>query len=278
MSVYFLGPSLSYTHTAAKLLAKEENLTPAPTISSVFDFISGEDIGIIPLENSIFGSVLETIDCLALFPDIKICAEATISVNHCIATMNACEKHEITIIISHPQAIGQCSRWIDENLTQDIQRIESSSTARAALELEKYQSDSNDVVAVICSKDCATFHNLVILEEAIQNSSNNMTRFIRVQIQKNIPKPVVPLSYKTLISFSVDHDQPGALSKALLTLNTVQLTRIDSRPSHKKSWEYIFYIEMIGHANMEPLLDALSNVKNVTKSFIYHGSFPSLDG
>ncbi len=274
MIAYFLGPPLSHTHTAAKILAKAENLTPAQTIRSVFEMISGEDVGIIPLENSIFGSVLETIDCLPLYPDIKICAETSISINHCIATTHVCKLKEITKIISHPQAIGQCSKWITDNLHEDIERIESSSTARAASDLEKYQSDSNDVIAVICSKECAKYYKLVILEESIQNSSNNKTRFIKIQIH-NVP-PILPISYKTLISFSVDHDQPGALSKALLALNKVQLTRIDSRPSHKKSWEYIFYIEMIGHANTEPLLDAVSNLRNVTKFFISHGSFASL--
>lgn len=273
MVAYFLGPILSYTHTAANILANEQNLVAVPTIYRVFEMISDNDIGIIPLENSTFGSVLETIDTLPLFPEIQICYEATISISHCIATIRIAKVSEITKIISHPQAIGQCSQWIAHNLNKDIERIESSSTARAASDLKKYQAESNGIVAVICSKDCANHFGLFVLEESIQNSSNNMTRFVQIQPKVKVCSRIHDGSYKTLISFTVDHDQPGSLSKAFLALNRVQLTRIDSRPSNRNPWEYIFYIEMIGHAQVAPLSDALSAVKNVTESFVLHGSF-----
>ena len=157
MVAYFLGPLLSYTHTASKKLENQENLVAVPTITRVFEMISDDDIGIIPLENSTFGSVLETIDSLPLFPNIWICSETTISINHCIATTRIAKTSEITKIISHPQAIGQCNKWITDNLNKDIERIESSSTARAAVDVIKYQSDSDGIVAVICSKECALF-------------------------------------------------------------------------------------------------------------------------
>ena len=271
MVAYYLGPPASYTHTAAQILAKEQDLIAAQTISRVFESISQDHVGIVPLENSIFGSVLETIDALLLFPHLEITCETTIPINHCIATINNSRISQITKIISHPQALGQCSNWISK-LDKCVERVESSSTARAASQLYKYQSDSDGVMAAICSKECANFYGLCILEESIQNSRENMTRFIKVQCKNISNSWIQNRTYKTLISFTVDHEKPGALSGALLALN-LQLTRIDSRPSHRKPWEYIFYIEMIGNSKEEILLKSLINVQKVTESFILHGSF-----
>lgn len=273
MVAYYLGPPLSYTHSAAQTLAREEKLIASPTITHVFQMISSDDdIGIIPLENSTFGSVLETIDALPLFPDLRISSETTLSINHCIATARPAKTSEITIIISHPQALGQCSNWINMNLIKDIERVESSSTAKAAMTVAKSHSDP-DIIAAICSKACADFYGLFILQDSIQNSSCNMTRFVKLQKQNSINSSIHNGTNKTLISFTVDHNQPGALSKALLALNQIQLTRIDSRPSHRNPWEYIFYIEMIGHHEDDLLSKALLQVKNATDSYTFHGSF-----
>ena len=269
MIAFFLGPHASYTHSAAKLLSKDDDdLIPLPTILKVFEMVGMDSFGIVPLENSIFGSVSETFDALALFPDLEITSEALIEIDHCLATNRNHPISYIKKVISHPQALGQCSQWISEKLG-DVQLVESSSTARAALDVSNSDSDG---VAAICSKDCAEKYNLFVLEDSIQNFNTNMTRFVKIRL-KNTNCTPKDKSIKTLISFTVNHDQPGELSLALLELNKVQLTRIDSRPNQKKHWEYIFYIEMIGDANDPHISTILRNIKKVTQSITIHGSF-----
>ncbi len=261
-----LGPKGSYSHqVATRILGMSVNVNPVATIEDVFiDVEKGKNLfGVVPVENSAEGSVGNVLDKF-LDTDLKICTEYYERISHSLLSRSG-NIDDIKTVASHPQAIGQCRKWLSKRFN-NVDYKETSSTARAA----KLASENEDIAA-IAGEFNTSIYDLKIVESSIEDYPNNTTRFFLIGYQDNRPLG----SDKTSIVFSLK-DEPGALSSALLPFDNenINLTKIESRPTRKKSWEYVFFVDFEGHSSENLVQEVL---RNVSKSCIFLkilGSYP----
>lgn len=269
VSISVLGPSGSYTHQVAqKIMGSSVKILPVNNIEEVFtNVLNGlTENGVVPIENSIEGSVGSVLDKL-LETDVRICAEHYERISHCILSKTGNVK-DIKIIASHPQALGQCRKWLGTELKSNkVEYKEVSSTAKAA-----QIASENKNIAAIAGEINSSIYNLKIIDRNIQDSPDNTTRFIVLGFKENS----ISTKDKTSIVFSLK-DKPGALSNALSPFENaeINLTKIESRPSRKKSWEYIFYVDFIGHHASKPVRGVLKAVEKNCIFLKVLGSYPS---
>ncbi|CAG8516750.1 5049_t:CDS:2 [Acaulospora morrowiae] len=265
ITVAYLGPAGSYTHQAA--LGKFGNSVtyhPQATIDDVFKFVEEKHTtyGVVPFENSTFGSVVTTLDRL-VSSKTQIIGEAYLEVNHNLLAKSNIKS--VKRIYSHPQAFGQCRKWINTHL-KGAQCIDASSTSRAA-ELAASESAS----AAISSIVCAELYGLNVLEKDIQDLRGNKTRFF---ILGNSPSGSTG-DDRTLLLFTVDHRKPGALCDCLKTFkdHNINLTKIDSRPSLQRQWNYVFFVEFEGHKDDSNVRMSLNDIGEYCLGLTVLGSY-----
>lgn len=246
-NIYYLGPDGSNVQSAMFKFLEVCNITvknqiPKKTIKTVLESLIQDEnsLCVLPIENSIEGIVRETIDNLLKLKDgkIKIRGEISIPIKHLLLAKSNDIKF-IQKIISHPQALAQCSEFLYKNF-KDAQIKDVSSTSYAA---QKVSVEDDMTIAAIANETCAKLFNLNILSDDINDEPDNKTRFY-ILSGKEIPKTT---KGKTSIILSTKN-KPGALCEALeiFLKHNINLTYIDSRPSKKKLGEYIFFIETEG--------------------------------
>jgi chorismate mutase/prephenate dehydratase len=222
----------------------------------------GADYGVVPIENSIEGAVSHTLD-MFVDSDLKICAQIILDVAHNL--LANCPKDKIRRVYSNPQVFGQCRLWLQEDLAQ-AEKIEVSSTTRAAqiATREKYS-------ACIASTLAARVYKLKVIAADIEDSPHNITRFLV------IGKTEVPSTGedKTSIMFSIK-DRVGALQGMLIPFkkHRINLTKIESRPSKKKAWDYYFFVDLEGHLSNPGVKKALSELESKCTFLKVLGSYP----
>lgn len=271
MDIYYLGPSGTYCEKAAKnvfkILEGNNDLIPVSTISKVIELVNNNDNtgAIVPFENSIEGIVRQTIDNIYL-TDVKIQAEIDVKIVHCLIS-KADDKNKITKIISHPQALAQCSNFITKNFNEKIELVVANSTADAA----NITAKGDNITACIASVDVAKSLNLKILSENIGNIKENKTRF--VFISKN--KIDFGKNKKTSIAFNTKNE-PGALLKILEILNNynLNLTYLESRPSKEVFGEYNFFADI--DKAYEEMIEPMKKIKEKCNFYKLLGSYPIL--
>lgn len=266
LKIAYLGPKATFTHQAAlEFFGFSAQFIPCSTIKDVFLEVENKrvDYGVVPVENTIEGVVNYTLD-MFLSSDVKIAGEIVIPVAlHLLSTSDKLE--DIKRVYSHKMALAQCRDWLEKNLPF-VQIIEVDSTAKAceiALEDEKAGAIASEVAAY-------TYH-LNILARNIQDSADNYTRFL--VIAKKDLKPTG--NDKTSLLFGVK-DEPGALYKALEVFykHGINLTKIESRPSRKRAWDYVFFIDLEGHKEDKKIKEALEELKGKTQFLKVLGSYP----
>ncbi len=266
IKVAFLGPDASYTHLACiEKFGTSTDMVAVKSISDVFKEVENEkcNYGVVPIENSFEGVVNHTLD-MFVEGNLKICSEVYLKISHCLLTN--CDKIEdIKKIYAHPQSLAQCRNYIENNLSQ-VERNEVSSNSKAAsiAEWDKY-------AAAIASEAAASVYNLKVLDSDIQDAKENYTRFII--IGNEIPEP--SNNDKTSILCSIT-DKPGALMSILEPFKyfNTNLTKIESRPSKKKAWDYLFFIDIDGHINEEKVKNSVEKVKEHCQYVKILGSYP----
>ncbi len=267
--VAYLGPRGTFCEEAARKYSSRlaAVLIPLPDIAEVFQSVSnGEaDLGIVPLENSIEGSVGLTLDLL-LESDLRICGEIDLRISHNLIVKPGMRMGDIRILASHPQALAQCRRFISSKLPK-VEKIETSSTSRA-VELVRGMEGA----AAIGTELAAELNGMEILERGIEDDKNNFTRFLAIS---KADSPATG-SDKTSIIFSVEN-KPGALYGALgeFAKRDINLTKIESRPAKRKPWEYIFYVDFEGHREDEKCKEALVCLKRKASFLKILGSYPA---
>lgn len=272
--IYYLGPNGSYTHKALEIFVsdfsiKYESQQALRTIKSILKAVDKNEFsyGVLPIENSIEGIVRESIDNLIRVGDIKlkIIAEVVLPVDHCLLSKSS-DKSTIKTVISHPQALAQCSNYLDENF-HNINILEETSTSAAA----KRVSDLDETYGAISNEMAAKFFDLNILDKSINDEKDNKTRFLLIGRYEFKPTG----SDKTSIAFSTKNTA-GALFKVLNIFNKhqINLLYIDSRPSKKNLGEYNFFIDFEGHILDEKVRTALEEVRPLTSFYRLNGSFP----
>jgi len=266
LKIAYLGPKATFTHQAAlEYFGFSAHYVPVSTIGDVFREVeTGRvDYGVVPVENTTEGVVNYTLD-MFLESDLKIVGEVVIPIKlNLLSTASGLEN--IKTVYSHRHALAQCKEWLRKNLPQ-ASLIETESTAKACelvMELEDAGAIASEVAAY-------TYH-LNILAENIQDNPNNYTRFL--VIGKRWMKPTG--KDKTSIIFAVK-DEAGALYKALESFYRygVNLTKIVSRPSKKKVWDYVFFVDLEGHAEEENVKKALELLQERSQMVKVLGSYP----
>ncbi len=278
MIIGVLGPRGSYSDKAAHLwltkehpLLKDVSIMYCGDIIDTFDSVVNNDavFGIVPVENSIEGSVGVTLDLL-MEHDIQVIGEVVVPIEHCLLSKGKTE--DIRVILSHPQALGQCRQFIKSHFPHAEIRTTGSTSHAAKLAIEFEE------MAAIASRESASMYGLNMLLCAIQDCNNNHTRFIVFRKKQedddlawkksngltadseNTAKSDLP--HRTSIVVYLDRDRPGALYDLLGEFATrrINLTRIESRPSKRILGDYIFYIDFAGNISDTIIKDALNSI------------------
>ncbi|CAL5874117.1 uncharacterized protein PFLUO_LOCUS8404 [Penicillium psychrofluorescens] len=291
LRVAFLGPAASFSHqAAAEAFGKTSaELQPCVSFAEAFAAVQQQtaDYAVIPCENSTNGSVVQTLDLLAdrngLYNDVKVCSEYYLTVHHCLLVHKgsfpsgwAGYDGSITKLYTHPQAWGQCDTFLSRYF-KGVERQDVSSTSKAAEIVSKETAERG---AAIASRFAAEHHGVDVLQENIEDRADNTTRFLilrnvlaerTAQLAVEQAATNFAASHKTLISFTINHSSPGALADALLIFKAhgLNLTSINTRPSLKRAWQYIFFVECARtptDENKDAVSKVLTGLRNVTES------------
>ena len=230
----------------------------------MFDAVEKQmaDYGVVPVENSTEGAVTFTLDRLAE-TSLKICAELYLPISNCL--LASAPRDRIEKLYSHPQVIGQCRQWLQREMS-GVEIIPVASTARAA-ELAAHEKNA----AALASHLAAEIYGLTILESDVQDMSGNTTRFLVIGHDQNKPSG----EDKTSLLFALHH-KAGALYGALESFKKygLNMTKIESRPSRNKRWEYFFFVDVEGHMEDPPVKKALADIAEHCALITVLGSYP----
>ena len=267
-AVAYLGPKDTFSEQAARkyFSSTKVSFIPVPSIAEVFKTVEkGEaEYGVVPIENSLEGSVHATLDLL-LESNLMVCGEVELRVEHSLIVKPGEKMAQIRLVLSHPQALAQCRRFLEKNLPKaEIKEV--NSTARAVEMIKNL-----DNAAAIGTEAASENGSMEILAKGIEDNPNNFTRFFI--LSKNEAKPTG--RDKTSIIFSAKNI-PGALYKILeaFAIKAINLTKIESRPERGKPWEYIFYLDFDGHQSEEKSKAALNDMKEKCLFVKVIGSYP----
>ena len=269
LQIACLGPEATFSHIAAiQQFGQAVNFTFTRGVPDIFDEVERgrADYGVVPIENSTEGVVNLTLDMFIESP-LQICSEVMLAISQCLLSTEL-KLDDIKVVYSHPQPIAQCYNWLAKHMPHaDIK--ETFSTAIAA-QMAKTEPGS----AAIASEFAAKAHEVPILRQRIEDNAQNYTRFWIIGQQS----PGRTGSDKTSIMFSIK-DGVGALHEILKPFSThaINMTKIESRPFRKKPWEYIFFIDIEGHQQDNPIRCALDEVAASAQFMKVLGSYPRSD-
>lgn len=264
LRIVYLGPEGTFTHMAAiKQFGKSAKYISADSIGEVFEEVehTRADYGVVPIENTTEGVINYTLD-MFFTSSLKICAEATLNISHALLGHSP---KRIKRIYSNPQVFPQCRKWILKNYPH-AELISTSSTAKAAITAKKDLYGS-----CIGNKALATLYGLNVIASSIEDSAENYTRFLVISKSDSLPSG----KDKTSVLFSVK-DKVGVLHDvlALFKKYKINLTKIESRPSKKKAWEYYFFVDFAGHRLLPAVRSALSSLEKKCIFLKILGSYP----
>lgn len=270
LKIAYLGPEGTWTHQAAiSKFGHSVEYTAQPNFAEVFDHVTRRhsSYGVVPIENSTEGAVSSTLDLFVDSP-LRICAQILMRIEN--GLMAAIPREQIKTLYSHPQVFGQCRNWILRNFP-DADLVECSSTTKAAHLAKKYASDGAAAMGGPLSAEMA---DLKMLDTAIQDRATNTTRFLVIG-EKTCPPTGKD---RTSILFAV-HDRPGSLVKALQAFDSfaINMSKIESRPSKQKDWDYIFYVDLAGHCEDPEVREALDILETHCSLVKILGSYPDLN-
>tara|TARA_B110000093_G_scaffold60745_1_gene65868 strand:- start:58 stop:1350 length:1293 start_codon:yes stop_codon:yes gene_type:complete len=264
----YLGPAATYTHQAAICnFGVSLDYRAIKTIPDVFAEVeSGSaDYGVVPIENSTEGGVFHSMDML-VESDLYICSQVYLPIEHCLISQSPLD--QITEVRSKDQALGQCRDWLRTKLP-NANLVDVVSTAEAVCTAKE-----DITVAAVASELSAQRYGVPIQARSIQDRDDNVTRFL--VIGKTRAKPLGDGRDKTSLVISLK-DEPGALEKTLRPFASrgINLSKIESRPSRKKAWDYLFFIDFIGHFEDELTQAALAELEEHCSFVKWLGSYPN---
>lgn len=266
LKIAYLGPKATYTHMALqKHFGSSVEAIPVESISDTFNAVESgaAEYGVVPVENSTEGVVTHTLDQF-IDSNLIIVSEIYMNISHCL--LSTCtDITKIKKVYSHPQSFAQCRRWLQNNLG-DAEQNETSSNSKAAsiVVWDKFS-------AAIASNVAASVYDLAILARNIEDNPENITRFL--VIGKTLCRETG--KDKTSLVCSVK-DKPGALHDLLAAFSGrgINMTKIESRPTRRKAWEYNFYIDLSGHVDSPQIREALTELEETTQFIKVLGSYP----
>src|SRR6204780_5006362 len=268
LKVAFLGPEGTFTQAA--VLKHFGHSVPAlalPTVDEVFQEVESgtADFGVVAIENSSEGTITNTLDRF-LASGLHICGEGELRIHHCLmGKMDSLER--VLRVCSHSQALAQCRGWLDEHLPE-AERVPVASNAEGARRARDEQG-----TAAIAGETAAEVYGLGVLVRDIEDRADNATRFL--VLGRKLLRPSGADRTTLLLSVG-DTQSPGALHRLLepLARNGISMTRIESRPSRRRKWDYVFFIDIEGHAEDARVRKALAALKRRASLFRVLGSYP----
>ena len=273
-NIAYLEPSNSFSEMAMDKFCDQYELncftTPLTTIKQIVDYVttnSSDTIGVLPVENTIDGTIRESLDSIILSPNpnIRIISELVLPIEYCLLSKTT-EFYSITGLIAPPRLLGKCNKFITEEMPRNLNIIEAPSPLEAARELNNY----NLTYASIGNRKIAENCMLNILKENINDDKTNKTKYILIGDIETKPTG----KDKTTIAFKANNT-PGSLLKILTIFleNKINLTYISSYPSKNNSDEYTIIVTFDGHIHNPNMLKALKEIKPKTSYFRYLGSY-----
>jgi prephenate dehydratase len=270
--IAYLGPPGTFTEEALDKFIKDLSQVRKisfPTVADVIRSVDrGEaDEGLVPMENSIEGSVNITQDILTFESEAKIIGEVTIPVKHSLIGKKNIKLDNIKKVISHPHAAAQCRKFLSTNL-KDAEIIAANSTAEAV----KILKEENDDIAAIGTKIAAKIYNLEIIENDIEDNKDNKTRFVFIG---NSIQPKTGNDKTSIVCF-LKEDRPGSLYNILkeFACRNINLARLESRPAKKDLGDYVFMIDLDGHLHDENIFEAIEVLRKGVYLVKILGSYP----
>ena len=267
--IAYLGPAGTFTEAAALRYDPEAQLIPFPSIAAVASAVDSgmAEEGVVPIENSLEGSVTDTLDLLIHDSNLSICHEMVISIEHCLLVKAGVSATEVSVVYSHPQALGQCRRFL-ERCFPKAQAVAALSTAAAVEDMLQ----SHLTAAAIAPRRAAELYGAEILAHGIQDNPANHTRFV-VLAQHDHPSTGRD---KTSLCFSFDDDRAGMLYSVLgqFATRNINLAKVESRPNKESLGRYVFLVDLQGHREDAPVREALRIVEAEASMMKVFGSYP----
>jgi prephenate dehydratase len=267
-----LGPTGTYAESAALAYAKwldqrmiaDIQLQPFPSIPQTLRAVANGEtqFAVVPVENSIEGSVTVTLDTLWQIDALRVQQALVLPISHALIS-RAAEISQIQVIYSHPQALAQCQRWL-ETFSPTAQLIPTNSTTEALKHLE-----DNPTTGAIASQRAAQLYQLPILAHPINDHPDNCTRFWVLSLEP------LAIGHHTSIAFSLPANVPGALLKPLQIFahRSINMSRIESRPTKRSLGEYLFFVDLEASTNTEAVQSALHELQDCTETLKVYGSY-----
>jgi chorismate mutase/prephenate dehydratase len=268
MTIAYFGPETTFTHQAAiRRFGSSLNYSPQKTIADVFTEVGKKsaDYGVVPVENSTEGVVTYTLD-MFVDSDLKIVSQIVLPVQQCL--MSNSPRRQIKKLYVHPQSLAQCRGWIQNHLPH-VEIIETSSNPRSA-ELAAKEKGAAAIAGILAAEK----YGLRVLEQDIQDNAANATRFLVLGRQCSPPTG----NDRTSLMLSVA-DKAGALHEAIAAFrrHKINMTKIESRPSKRKAWEYFFFIDCDGHAQDKKVAKAIQLLGRHCNFVKVLGSYPNME-
>jgi len=268
MTIAYFGPEATFTHQAAiQRFGSSLKYSPQKTIADVFTEVSKKsaDYGVVPVENSTEGVVTHTLD-MFMDSDLKVVSQIVLPVQQCLLSNSP--RKRIRKLYVHPQSLAQCRSWIQTHLPA-AELVETSSNARSA-ELAAKEKGTAAIAGVLAAEK----YGLRVLEQDIQDSADNATRFLVLGRQCSPPTG----DDRTSLMLSVA-DKAGALHEAIAAFRRykINMTKIESRPSKRKAWEYFFFIDCEGHAQDRKVAKAIRLLGEHCNFVKVLGSYPNME-
>lgn len=269
LKIAYLGPLATFAHQAAmRHFGSSSKYVPVESTRDVFEEVDAgrAAYGVVPIENSNEGIVSSTLDLFVDY-DLVVSSEVMLEISQNLLSKSGAAS-DVRRIYSHPQGIAQCREWLEKHMPRAV-LLHTASTAKAA-EIAAREKHS----AAIASEAAARMYDLKFIAKDIGDRRHNFTRFL--VIGRQYPKRTG--RDRTSITFSIK-DRPGALYGVLepFKKSSINLTRIESRPSRRKAWEYIFFVDMEGHIEDRPVKRAIEGIKKECVFVKVLGSYPRMD-
>ena len=276
MKVAFQGEIGAFSEEAVMAFFGEADLAPQPAFDDVFEAVTAgkADRAVVPIENSLFGSVHANYDLLRTH-DLVIVGELQLRVRHNLMAREGTALEGLRRVHSHPQALGQCQDFLKNRLSH-AEVVPAYDTAGAAKMVAALGRDDE---AAIASARAADEYGLTILAENIESNHRNYTRFLALSTEQELPEPngeTARHDWKTSIVYSMKDNVPGALFKSLavFALRELDLFKIESRPLVGSPGSYLFYLDVEGAAPDQPVRRALDHLSEIASYMKVLGSYP----
>ena len=272
--VAYLGPAGTFTEAAALQYAPQSQLLPFPTVAAVAAAVDSglAEEGVVAIENSLEGSVTDTLDLLIHESTLFIRRELVLPIEHCLLVRPQTQATDIQVVYSHPQALAQCRRFLERSFPK-AQVIAALSTAAAVEELRT----AKDNAAAVGNRRAAELYGMEVLAQGIQDSYYpNLTRFVVLGHQDHPPTG----DDKTSLCFSFEDDRPGLLYEVMgeFARRNINLAKVESRPTRQSLGRYIFLIDLNGHRQDPSIKEALESFGGRVSVLKVFGSYPRFVG